>query len=98
MVHPLSAVHGTILVVSVEGIGGRLRISGSLVSTRQDDTEAYTVSYSLVIDETGMAQRLTVCTTRAQGKQYVTLTRSEESIWLVDHKVDRDVSTVSMAW
>ncbi len=32
-----------------------------------------------------MVQRLTVRTTRAQGEQHVTLTRSEEGIWLVDH-------------
>lgn len=98
MVHPLSSVHGIILVVGVEGIGDRLRVGGLLVSTRQDDTEAYTVSYLLVIDETGGVQRLTVCTSRAQGKQYVILTRSEESVLLVDHRVDLDVSTVSMAW
>jgi hypothetical protein len=50
------------------------------------------VSYLLVIDETGGVQRLTVCTSRAQGKQYVTLARSEESVWLVDHRVDLDVT------
>ena len=62
-----------------------LRASGSLVSCRQEAVEAYSASYSLATDETGVVQRLTVRTTRADGEQHVALTRSEEGIWLVDH-------------
>src|SRR5262249_19593355 len=65
--------------------GRGLRASGSLVSCPQDDVEAYSASYSLATDETGVVQRLTVRTTRAKGEQHITLTRSEEGIWLVDH-------------
>lgn len=62
-----------------------LRASGSLVSCQQDRVEAYSASYSLTTDETGVLQRLTVRTTRAEGEQHVALTRSEEGVWLVDH-------------
>jgi hypothetical protein len=62
-----------------------LRASGSLVSCQQEGIEAFSASYSLATDETGVVQRLTVRTIRAQGEQHVTLTRSEEGIWLVDH-------------
>lgn len=62
-----------------------LRATGSLVSCQQDGIEAYSASYSLSTDEVGVVQRLTVRTTRAKGEQHVTLTRSEEGIWLVDH-------------
>jgi hypothetical protein len=62
-----------------------LRATGSLVSCQQDGIEAYSASYSLSTDETGVVQRLTVRLTRAQGEQHVTLTRSEEGNWLVDH-------------
>ena len=62
-----------------------LRATGSLVSCRQEGIEAYSASYSLATDEAGVIQRLTVRTTRAKGEQHVTLTRSEEGIWLVDH-------------
>ncbi|MGH3822669.1 MAG: putative glycolipid-binding domain-containing protein [Pseudonocardiaceae bacterium] len=62
-----------------------LRATGSLVSCRQESIEAYSASYSLATDEAGVVQRLTVRTTRAKGEQHVTLTRSEEGIWLVDH-------------
>ncbi|MGH4010477.1 MAG: putative glycolipid-binding domain-containing protein, partial [Pseudonocardiaceae bacterium] len=42
-----------------------MRASGSLVSARQDDAEAYSASYSLATDDAGVVQRLTVRTIRA---------------------------------
>ncbi|MDQ4093030.1 MAG: putative glycolipid-binding domain-containing protein [Actinomycetota bacterium] len=75
-------------------LGGRsMRASGSLVSARLEAAEAYSASYSLATDDAGVVQRLTVRTIRAQGEQYVSLTRSEEGIWLVD-RVDQGVGTV----
>jgi uncharacterized protein len=62
-----------------------LRATGSLVNAQQEGIEAYSASYSLATDEACVAQRLTVRTARAQGEQHVTLTRSEEGVWLVDH-------------
>ncbi len=70
-----------------------MRASGSLVSARQDGAEAYSASYSLATDDAGVIQRLTVRTIRAQGEQYVGLTRSEEGIWLVD-RVGQGAGTV----
>ena len=55
-----------------------------MVGAPQEDTEAYSASYSLVTDEAGVVQRLSVRTIRAQGEQSASLTRSEEGIWLVD--------------
>jgi len=62
-----------------------LRATGSIVSCQQDDTDAYSASYTLTTDETGVVERLTVRVIRAQGEQHVAITRSEEGIWLVDH-------------
>ena len=62
-----------------------MRATGSMVSCHQDGTETHSTSYSLTTDELGVMQRLTVRTTRATGEQHVSLTRSEEGIWLVDH-------------
>lgn len=62
-----------------------LRATGTMVSCPQEGIEGYSASYSLATDEAGVVQRLTVRTTRANGEQHVTLTRSEEGIWLVDH-------------
>ncbi|MGH3912022.1 MAG: putative glycolipid-binding domain-containing protein [Pseudonocardiaceae bacterium] len=62
-----------------------LRATGSLVAAPREDAEPYSASYSLATDESGVVRRLTVRTTRAQGEEHVTLTRSEEGIWLIDH-------------
>jgi uncharacterized protein len=62
-----------------------LRATGSLVNAQQEGIEAYSASYSMATDDAGVAQRLTVRTARAMGEQHVTLTRSEEGVWLVDH-------------
>ena len=62
-----------------------LRATGSLVNAQREGVEAYSASYSLATDEACVAQRLTVRTARATGEQHVTLTRSEEGVWLVDH-------------
>ncbi|MGH3918233.1 MAG: putative glycolipid-binding domain-containing protein [Pseudonocardiaceae bacterium] len=70
-----------------------MRASGCLVSARHDDAEAYSASYSLTTDDVGVVQRLTVRTIRAQGEQYVNLTRSAEGIWLVE-RVGQGAGTV----
>ncbi len=71
-----------------------MRAGGSMVSAPHEGTEAYSASYSLATDEVGVVQRLAVRTTRVQGEQYVTLTRSEENIWLVDHLTGQGGGTV----
>jgi hypothetical protein len=70
-----------------------MRASGSLISAPHEEAETYSASYSLATDEAGVVQRLTVRTSRAQGEQYVSLTRSEEGIWLVD-RVGQGAGTV----
>ncbi|HEX2301239.1 MAG TPA: putative glycolipid-binding domain-containing protein [Pseudonocardiaceae bacterium] len=62
-----------------------MRASGSMVSAPGADTAPFSSSYALSTDETGVLRRLTVRTVCLQGEQHVTLTRSEEGIWLVDH-------------
>lgn len=71
-----------------------LQANGSLVSTPQEGVEPYFASYSLTTDDAGVTQRLAVRATRVRGEQYVTLTRSEEGIWLVDHVADHGARTV----
>lgn len=61
-----------------------LRAHGSVVAAAHDGAESYSASYALSTDESGGVRRLTVRTIRAQGEQHITLSRSEEGIWLVD--------------
>lgn len=62
-----------------------LRATGSVVSASENTAEPYSASYALATDEAGVVRRLTVRVIRAQGEQHVTLSRSEEGIWLIDH-------------
>lgn len=62
-----------------------IRASGSMVSAPGDGAEPFSTSYALSTDETGALSRLTVRTVGILGEQHVTLSRSEEGIWLVDH-------------
>lgn len=64
-----------------------VRASGSMVSAPGDGAEPFSTSYALATDETGALSRLTVRTVGVGGEQHVTLSRSEEGIWLVDHGV-----------
>jgi hypothetical protein len=67
-------------------LGGRgMRATGSTVAAADGDREAYAATYSLATDETGVLSRLTVRTVTKDGEQHVTVSRSEESNWLVDH-------------
>ncbi|MGH3828463.1 MAG: putative glycolipid-binding domain-containing protein [Pseudonocardiaceae bacterium] len=65
--------------------GRALRATGSLVHAPQNGTEAYSASYALATDEAGVVRRLSVRTAAVAGEHHVTVTRSEEGNWLVDH-------------
>lgn len=62
-----------------------MRATGSMIATADDDDEAHSASYTLSTDESGVLSRLTVRTVTAGGEAHVSLTRSEEGNWLVDH-------------
>jgi uncharacterized protein len=62
-----------------------LRATGSLIHAQQEGIGAYSASYSLATNEAGVTQRLDVRTVQATGEQHITLTRSEEGVWLIDH-------------
>jgi uncharacterized protein len=63
----------------------RMRATGALVSTVNVDEPAYTATYSLATGDDGVVSRVSVRAVTADGERQVTLNRSEEGIWLVDH-------------
>lgn len=63
----------------------RMRATGALVSAATDDRPAYSATYSLSTGESGVVSRVSVRAVNAAGERQVTLNRSEEGIWLVDH-------------
>ena len=63
----------------------RLRATGSLVSSADGGKPAYSAAYTLSTGENGVISRVSVRAVNASGERQVTLNRSEEGIWLVDH-------------
>ncbi len=63
----------------------RMRATGALVASATDEEPAYSATYSLATGETGVVSRVSVRAVNAEGEHQVTLNRSEEGIWLVDH-------------
>lgn len=67
-------------------LGGlRMRATGALVSTADGDEPAYSATYSLATGDTGVVSRVSVRAVNAEGERQVTLNRSEDGIWLIDH-------------
>jgi uncharacterized protein len=63
----------------------RMRATGAVVSTSDGGEPAYSATYSVSTGEAGEASRVSVRAVSADGERQVTLNRSEEGIWLVDH-------------
>lgn len=67
----------------------RMRATGAMVSTGVSTGNvaepAYTATYSLATGDDGVVSRVSVRAVTADGERQVTLNRSEEGIWLVDH-------------
>jgi len=74
-------LEGVRLVLSERGTRG----TGAVVSPATGDQPAFAATYSLTTDETGIVSRLSVRSVSASGERQVTLNRSEEGIWLIDH-------------
>lgn len=77
--------------------GNRLRASGRLVSggngTRAtgpeseagDTGHAYSASFELSTDEAGRASRLLLRSTTAEDERQISVSRTQDGLWLVDH-------------
>lgn len=63
----------------------RMRATGALVSGAHGDQAAYSATYSIATAERGDVSRVSVRAVDATGERQVTLNRSEEGVWLVDH-------------
>lgn len=74
-------LEGVRLVLSERG----MRATGAMVAPAAGDQPAFAATYSLATSETGVVSRVSVRSVSAGGERQVTLNRSEEGIWLVDH-------------
>jgi hypothetical protein len=67
--------------------GGRLRASGRIVAAANpaDAREAFNASFIASVERAEDAVRLMFRTTTADEERQVTLSRTEDGIWLIDH-------------
>lgn len=66
---------------------GRLRASGRIIAAANTatDIEAFSGSFSASVERADEAARLLLRTTTADEERQVSLSRTEDGIWLVDH-------------
>lgn len=66
---------------------GRLRASGRIISATSQATgvEAFSASFSASVERAEEAGRLLLRTTTADEERQVSLSRTEDGVWLVDH-------------
>jgi hypothetical protein len=62
----------------------RLRASGRLIAAAGDG-ESYSASFEVSADDSGAISRLLLRSTTADEERQVSLSRTEDSVWLVDH-------------
>lgn len=79
--------------VRVQLNGQRIKASGRIVGGACADHPAFSASYDLVTDENGVTRRLSVRTTVASGERHMSISRSEEGIWMVDNGTQHQRST-----
>lgn len=70
----------------------RLRALGRVIAGPAGDAAAHYASYELALDDAGAVSRLSVFSTTAEEERQVTLSRSGEGIWLVEHNQQGEVA------
>ncbi|MEC3913978.1 putative glycolipid-binding domain-containing protein [Nocardia sp. CDC153] len=64
--------------------GNRIRAAGRIIAGDCDDHPAFSASYDLVTDESGVTKRLSLRSTLATGERHASIARDEEDYWLID--------------
>ncbi|RDI48569.1 putative glycolipid-binding domain-containing protein [Nocardia mexicana] len=64
--------------------GNRVRASGRIIAGDSADYPAFSASYDLVTDESGVTKRLSLRSTVAAGERQASIARDEENYWLID--------------
>ncbi|MGB3301428.1 putative glycolipid-binding domain-containing protein [Gordonia sp. (in: high G+C Gram-positive bacteria)] len=63
--------------------GSRVRAYGRIVAAATDDSAAYSASYELVTNDSGVTRRLSVRVLRADGDSALDLSRDMDGRWMV---------------
>ena len=63
----------------------RVKASGRVVAADSDEHGAYNASFELSVGEDGVVSRLLLRSTTAEQERQVSISRTEDGVWLVDH-------------
>jgi hypothetical protein len=64
---------------------GRTRASGRMIAAGAEHREAFSASFEAAFDRSETAGRLLLRTATAEEERQVSLSRTEDGVWLVDH-------------
>lgn len=74
--------------VRVQLNGNRIKAAGRIVGGACDEHPAFSASYDLVTDESGVTRRLSLRTAVASGEKQMSISRDNEGTWMVEHGVN----------
>ncbi|WP_198163283.1 putative glycolipid-binding domain-containing protein [Rhodococcus sp. WMMA185] len=79
--------------VRVQLNGDRIKAAGRIIGGACDEHPAFSASYDLVTDESGVTRRLSLRTAVASGERQMSISRDVEGTWMVEHGVNHVRST-----
>ncbi|WP_072691513.1 putative glycolipid-binding domain-containing protein [Rhodococcus marinonascens] len=66
----------------------RIKAAGRILGGACDEHPAFSASYDLVTDESGVTRRLSLRTSVASGERQMSISRDDEGTWMVEHGVN----------
>ena len=82
--------------VRVQLGGDRIKAAGRIIGGECPEHPAFSASYDLVTDESGVTRRLSLRTSVAAGERQMSISRDEEGTWMVEHGANHQRSTVDV--
>ncbi|WP_308251583.1 putative glycolipid-binding domain-containing protein [Rhodococcoides kroppenstedtii] len=70
--------------VRVQINGKRIKAAGRIIAGACDEHPAFSASYDLVTDESGVTKRLSVRSAVAAGESQISISRDSQGFWLID--------------
>lgn len=70
--------------VRLSQAGAKLRASGRVIAAAEADREPFSASFELSVDESRGVTRLLLRSTTAEEERQISLSRTEDGLWLVD--------------
>lgn len=70
--------------VRVQINGKRIKAAGRIIAGACDEHPAFSASYDLVTDESGVTKRLSVRSAVVAGESQISISRDSQGFWLID--------------